>query len=151
MRFKKSKTRTVVFLLMMMTSLVFAVNGSWGDLNAEGVRESSGTELYNPARYAFDGNEETFWNAESNEKLVWAERYWEAEKDINGVEISAELKEGSRLSFFYEKEGCWIPFENGFLDGPLYGNKNLLFTEEQRLTKKILITLESRHPGEDYI
>ena len=109
MKSKNKKSILSLLIIVIMVSIAGAsalYQGSWGDKNTEGVREGSGSRMYNPARYAVDSDSQTFWRAEEGKSVVWAERYWEAEKDISGAEIRAELYEGSRLYgsiFFWKK------------------------------------------------
>ncbi len=151
---KNKKSLIVILITVFITSIAVATppeKGSWGDKNSEGIRESFETELYNPARYAFDNDEQTFWTAQTGEEFIWTEKYWNNDEDISGVVVNADLLEGSKISFWYENEGIWIPFENGTIEGPLNGNTELIFTDSQRKTKKLLVKFNCKEPGIDKI
>ena len=154
MKVKNKKSLIVILITVFITSIAVATpleKGSWGDKNSEGIRESFETELYNPARYAFDNDEQTFWTAQTGEEFIWTEKYWNNDEDISGVVVNADLLERSKISFWYENEGIWIPFENGTIEGPLNGNTELFFTDSQRKTKKLLVKFNCKEPGIDKI
>ena len=95
---KKRNVKKVILVAILVASLittVVAMGQSWGDRNSEGIKESLTTALYNPARYAFDGDESTFWAVETDNNSGWAENYWEIPYEIKGAEIQAKLAEGS--------------------------------------------------------
>ena len=151
---KKRNVKKVILVAILVASLittVVAMGQSWGDRNSEGIKESLTTALYNPARYAFDGDESTFWAVETDNNSGWAEKYWEIPYEIKGAEIQAKLAEGSSLRFSYEKDGTWIAIENGIIEGPLDGTTKVIFTEENRKTKKVLVKLESAEPETDCV
>lgn len=149
----KNQKKIVVILILTAICVLGFAQGllSWGDKNTTGNRESVSTALYTPARYAFDGDENTYWALERESNIGWAEQYWEDEEDVSGVKVDVELISGSELNFKYEKDGTWISYTNGKIYGPVQGIKEIEFTEEERKTKRILVTLNSKDPETDKV
>ena len=83
---KKGNVKKVILgvtLIVSIITTVVAMGQSWGDRKSEGIKESLTTALYNPARYAFDGDVSTFWAVETDKNSGWAEKYWEIPYEIN--------------------------------------------------------------------
>lgn len=141
------KTLFVIVFVMTVVS-VFALKTDWGDSLLNGTRESETTGIFSPARFVFDNNVETCWNLEKGKTHGWFEKYWDRQKDINSIEIEAYITEGTTLTFSYEKDGIWIPYEYGEIQGPINGITTILLSNEVRRTSRILTQIDGETADE---
>ena len=147
------KVITIGFIVLVQFFGLYAVirETTWGDFLPDGIREDKNSGVYTAGRLAFDGNEETYWALESGKTEGYADRYFSEEKDIDGISADITLSEGSRLSVMREKDGVLLPYENGIVEGPFEGEKEITFSEDARATGHLVFKIEGEKADESRI
>lgn len=132
-------------LALITSAYAITRETTWGDSLEDGFRGSLENGTYTPGRYAFDGDKDTYWAVGNGKKEGYVERYFSEEKDIEGISVDLYLNEGSELCVYWEKDGTFLPYENGRIRGTVEGVKTIQFSGDARKTKHVLIKLT----GED--
>ena len=117
----------VLLLSAPLTLRAQAASGSWGDLQSSGYRESASTSMFNPGRYAFDGNTTTSWQLTAGSTEGWVEAYSTTAQRYSGATINASIPAGVQLSISILSNGSYIPIPGGTIEGPLDGIQTLIF------------------------
>ncbi|BDC93219.1 hypothetical protein TRBR_13160 [Treponema bryantii] len=153
----KKNNKKLFQKIIILSSLVLAeVFGLYAFIK-ETNRKNSLTEefienlnnvIYKSEFFAFDGNFETFWAVECGKKEGVLEQYFSEEKDIDGINANLFLAEDCRLYVMWEKNGILLPYENGYIEGPFEGNKEIIFSEDIRKTNHIVFKVVGENADE---
>lgn len=155
-KIKNMKKTGRISMIRKIASIIFAVgcsvgshafaqtNASWGDLNAEGARESLSTDLAHPGRYAFDADTSSSWALAAGSSSGWIERYWSAPQKLLGANIQVDLPAGVSLTICYDAAGTWVPVPGASLFGVKNYSSTIWFPSSLPATTKVLFVLEGK-------
>lgn len=151
MKSKQARVHAFQVLLPLFIALASSLSlkaQSWGDSQSSGCRESASASMFRPGRYAFDGNNSTYWQLSNGSTEGWVESCTASALRYAGATINAAIPSGARLTLSVLTNGSYLAIPGGVITGPMDDTTALVFPGELPPTTRVLARLEGENAAQ---